>query len=128
MKKRDNVNHISSVQLLSHVRLFATPWTAACQASLSIPNSGTCSNSCPLSWGWHSTVLSSIVPLSSCLQSFPASGSFPMSQFLHQEAKVLEFQLQHQSFIGRSHWKRRNKKKRQCVLFVVCTWKLELPW
>ena len=36
--------------------------------------------------------------LSSCLQSLPASGSFPMSQFLHQVAKVLEFQLQHQSF------------------------------
>ena len=34
-----------SVQLLSHVRLFATPWTAACQAPLSIPNSH--SNSCP---------------------------------------------------------------------------------
>ena len=37
-------------------------------------------------------------PLSSCPQSFPASGSFPVSQFLHHVAKVLEFQLQHQSF------------------------------
>ena len=38
------------------------------------------SNSCPLSRWCHSTILSSVVPFSSCLQSFPASGSFPMSQ------------------------------------------------
>ena len=72
---------ISSVQLLSHVRLFATPWTPALQASLSITNSGTCSNSCPPSLGCHLTISSSVIPFSSCLQSFPASGSFPMSQF-----------------------------------------------
>ena len=39
------------------------------------------SNSCPLSWWCHPTILSSVVPFSSCLQSFPASGSFQMSQF-----------------------------------------------
>ena len=39
------------------------------------------SNSCPLSWWCHPTVSSSVVPFSSRLQSFPASGSFPMSQF-----------------------------------------------
>ena len=38
-----------------------------------------CSNSCPLSWWCHATISSSVVPVSSCLQSFPASGSFPMS-------------------------------------------------
>ena len=38
------------------------------------------SNSCPLSWWCHPTISSSVVPFSSCLQSFPASGSFPMSQ------------------------------------------------
>ena len=38
-------------------------------------------NSCPLNWWCHSTISSSVVPFSSCLQSFPASGSFPMSQF-----------------------------------------------
>ena len=38
------------------------------------------SNSCPLSWRCHPTILPSTVPFSSCLQSFPASGSFPMSQ------------------------------------------------
>ena len=39
------------------------------------------SNSCPLSWWCHPTISSSVAPFSSCLQSFPASGSFPMSQF-----------------------------------------------
>ena len=41
---------------------------------------GACSNSCPLSWWCHPTISSSVVPFSSCLQSFPASGSFLMSQ------------------------------------------------
>ena len=39
------------------------------------------SNSCPSSWWCHPTILSSVVTFSSCIQSFPASGSFPMSQF-----------------------------------------------
>ena len=40
-----------------------------------------CSNSCPSSRWWHATIPSSVVPFSSCSQSVPASGSFPMSQF-----------------------------------------------
>ena len=46
------------------------------------PTSGVYSNSSPLSWWCHPTISSSVVPFSSCLQSFPASGSFPMSQLL----------------------------------------------
>ena len=42
---------------------------------------GVCSNSRPLSQWWYPTISSSVVPFSSCLQSFPASGSFPISQF-----------------------------------------------
>ena len=72
---------ISSVQSLSYIRLFVTPWTAALQASLSITNSQNCSNSCPLSQWCHTTISSSVIPFSSCLQSFPVSGSFPISQF-----------------------------------------------
>ena len=53
---------------------------AAHQASLSISNSWACSNSCPLSQWCHPTILSSVIPFSH-LQCFPASGSFPMSQF-----------------------------------------------
>ena len=45
------------------------------------PNPGACSNSCLFSQWCHPTISSSVVPLSSCLQSFPASGSFQMSQF-----------------------------------------------
>ena len=45
------------------------------------PLPGACSNSCPSSWWCHPTISSSVVPFSSCPQSFPASGSFPMSQF-----------------------------------------------
>ena len=69
----------SSVQSLSRVRLFVTPWTAACQASLSLTNSG--SPPKPMSIeSCHPTISSSVVPFSSCPQSFPASGSFPVSQ------------------------------------------------
>ena len=51
---------------------------APCQSS----TPGVYSNSRSLSWWYHPTISSSVVPFSSCLQSFPASGSFPMSQFL----------------------------------------------
>ena len=43
---------------------------------------GACSNSCPLSQWCHPTISSSVIPFSSCPQSFPTSGSFPMSQLL----------------------------------------------
>ena len=45
------------------------------------PTSGVYSNTCPLSQSCHPTISSSVIPFSSCLQSFPASGSFQMSQF-----------------------------------------------
>ena len=65
----------SSVQLLSRVGLLETPWTAARQASLSITNCWS-----PSSQWCHPTISSSVVPFFSCPQSFPASGSFQMSQ------------------------------------------------
>ena len=75
------VSQFSSVQSLSCVRLFATPWTAAFQASLSIPNSWSLLKLMSISQSCHPNISSSVVPLSSCLQSFSASESFPMSQF-----------------------------------------------
>ena len=45
------------------------------------PSPGACSNSCPSSQWCHPTISCSVVPFSSCLQSFPASGSFPIGQF-----------------------------------------------
>ena len=70
----------SSVQSLSHVRLFETQWIAVRQATLSITNFGVYSNSCSLSRWCHPAISSSVVPFSSCPQSLPASKSFPMSQ------------------------------------------------
>ena len=55
-------------------------------------------NPCPLSQWCHPTISSSVVPFSSCPQSFPASDSLKWVCSLHLVAKVLEFQLQHQSF------------------------------
>ena len=89
----------SSVQLLSCVWLFATPWIAACQASLSITNSRSLLKLMSIADQWcHPTMSSSVVSFSSCPQSFPASGSFPMSQFFASDGKLLEFQLQNQLF------------------------------
>ena len=74
--------HSVSLQLsCSVVSDSATSWTAARQACLSITNSGACSDSCPSSWWCHPTIPSSVIPFYSCLQSFPASESFPISQF-----------------------------------------------
>ena len=53
-------------------------------------------NPCPLSWWCHPTISSSVIPFSSCPQSFPASGLFKWVSSSHQVAKVLEFQFQHQ--------------------------------
>ena len=75
-----SMGSFSSVQSLSRVRLFATPWTAARQASLSITDSGLYPNSCPLSVWCHPNISSSVTPFSSCPQYFPASGSFPVSR------------------------------------------------
>ena len=48
------------------------------------PSPGVCSNSCPLSRWYHPTISSSVIPFSFCLQSFPAPGSFPVSQLFTQ--------------------------------------------
>ena len=50
---------------------------------------GACSNSCPLSQWCHTTISSSVIPFSSCIQSFPASGSFPMSQFFTSGGQII---------------------------------------
>ena len=62
------------------------------------PTPGACSNSCPLSQWCHSTISPSVIPFSSCLQSFPASESFQGVSSLHQVAEILGFQFQHQPF------------------------------
>ena len=56
----------------------ATPWLQHTRPPCPSPTPGVYSNSCPLSWRCYPTI--SVVPFSSCPQSFPTSGSFPMSQ------------------------------------------------
>ena len=72
---------VSSVQSLSRVQLFATPWMQHSRPPYPSPTPGVHSNSCPLGRWCHPAISSSVVPFSSCPQSLPASGSFPMSQF-----------------------------------------------
>ena len=88
----------SSVQSLSRFWLFANPWTQHARPPCPSPTARVYSNSCPLIQWYHLTISFSVIPFSSHLQSFPASRSFQWVSSLHQVAKVLEFQLQHQSF------------------------------
>ena len=67
------------VHRTQHDIFFATLWTAACQASLCFTISRRCSNSCPLSQWSHPSISPSVALFFSCLQSFRASGFFPMS-------------------------------------------------
>ena len=53
------------------------------------PTPGVCSGSCPSSQWCHPTISSSVVPFSSCLQSFPESGSFPRSQFFQSSGQSI---------------------------------------
>ena len=69
----------SSAQSLSRVRLFATPWITAHQASLSITKSQSSLRLASSQW-CHPAISSSVVPFSSCPQSLSTSESFPMSQ------------------------------------------------
>ena len=77
------------------------------------PSPRACSNSCPLSQWCHPTISFSIVPFPSCLQSFPASGSFPMSQFfasggqsigVSASASVLPMNIQDWFPLGLTGW------------------------
>ena len=89
------------VQSLSHVRLFATPRTAACQASLSLAVSQSLLKLMSIQLIMTSNHLTVCCPLLHCLQSFPVSGSFPMSwlfvsggQSIGASASVLPMNIQ----------------------------------
>ena len=107
-----DADQLSSVQLLSHVWLFVTPWNSARQASLST-NSRSYSDSCPLNRWCHPTISSSVIPFFSLLQSFSASGSFQMSQVfawggqsigVSASASVLPMNTQDWSLLGWTSW------------------------
>ena len=107
------VIQFSSVQSLSRVRLFATPWIAARQASCPSPTPRVYSNSCPSSQWCHPAISSSVIPFSSCPQSLPASESFPISQLfasggqsigVSASASVLPMNTQDWSPLGWTGW------------------------
>ena len=102
---------ISSVQSLSHVWLFVTPWTAARRASLSITNSRSLLKLMFIESVMRPTISSSVIPFSSCLQSFPVSGSFPVSSFfasggqsIGASASVLPMNIQDWFPLGWTGW------------------------
>ena len=90
-----NIVNLLSVQLMSNS--FQPHGLHHTRLPRPSPTPGACSNSCLTSQWCHTTISFSVVPFSSCLQSFPASGSFPVSPFFASGGQVMEFQLQHQS-------------------------------
>ena len=88
----------SSVQLLSRVRLFVTPWTAACQAFLSITNSQNLVKLMSIESGMPSSHLILCRLLLLLPPILPSIRVFCNESTLHQVAEVLEFQLKRQSF------------------------------
>ena len=90
----------SSVKSLSRVRLFATPWIAAHQASLSSLqcHPGVHLDSRPSSQWCHPAISSSVLPFSSCPKSLPASGSFPTSQLFTWGGQSTVVSALHHSF------------------------------
>ena len=84
MMKFSEVVNFSSVQFNRSVVSDSLPPYGLQHARLPCPSPTpwACSNSCPLSWWCHPNISCSVIPFSFCLQSFPASGSFPRSQFL----------------------------------------------
>ena len=93
--------------------LFVTPWTATRQAPCPSPTPGVYSNSCSLSQWCHPTISSCVTAFSSCLQSFPASGSFQMNQLfasggqsigVSAPASVLPVNIQNWFPLGGTCW------------------------
>ena len=80
--------HVTNIQFSSVQFRYSVQSNSLCPHGLQharppcpSPTPWACSNLCPSSQWCHPTISSSVVPFSSCLQSFPASGSFPVSQF-----------------------------------------------
>ena len=90
--------HFSSVQLLSHVQLFVTPWTAALQDSLSITNSRSLLKLMSIESVMPSNHLIFCHPLLILPSIFLSNRVFSRVSSSHQVTKALEFQFQHQSF------------------------------
>ena len=109
------LDNMASVQS-SHLVMSDSLWPHGLQHArlpCPLPNPGVYSNSCPLSWWCHPAISSSVVPFSSHLQSFSASGSFQMSQFfasggqsneVSASASVLPVNIQDWFPLGWTRW------------------------
>ena len=109
------LKHVSSVQFI-HSVLSDSLWPNGLQHArlpCSSPTPRACSNSCPLIWWCHPIISSSVIPFSSHIQSFPASESFPMSQFfasggqsigVSASASVLPMDIQDWFPLGWTGW------------------------
>ena len=104
---------VVGIQLLSHVQLFATPWTWHTRLPCPSPSPRACSNSCPWSQWCPPAISSSVVPFSTCSQSFPVSGPFPMSWLFESggqsigasaSASVLPMNIQSWLPLGLTGW------------------------
>ena len=122
------------VQSLSCVWLFVIPWTAAHQVGLLFPSlcPRVCSNSCPSGWWCHPTISSSVTLLSSCPQSLPASGLFPVSLLLTSggqsigasaSASVLPMNIQGWLLLGITGWISLQSKGLSRVCSNTTVWK-----
>ena len=107
------IMRFSSVQSLSHVWLFPTHELQHTRLPCPLPNPRTCSITCPSSRWYHPTISSFLVPFSTCPQSFPESGAFPMSHFftsggqsfrVSASASVLPMNIQDCFPLGLTDW------------------------
>ena len=125
------------VYSLSCVRLFATPWIEHTRLPCPLLSPRVCSDSCPLSWWCHPTILSSVISFSSCLHSFPASGSFPMSQFftpggqsigVSASASVLPMNIQDWFSLGLTGLISLQSNGLSRIFYNTTVWKASILW
>ena len=113
MAHENNFKNLRSAQSLSHVQLLWPHRLQHARPPCPSPTPRAYSNSCPSCRWCHPTISSSVIPFSSCLQSFPASGSLPVSQFfvsggqnigVSASASVLPMNIQNWFPLGWTGW------------------------
>ena len=131
--------HIASVQF-SHSVVSDSLWPHESQHArppCPSPTPGVYSNSCPLNWWCYPTISSSVVPFSSRLQSFPASGSFQMSQFfasggqsigVSASASVFPMNIQDWHLLGWTGWNLLAIQGTLKILLQHHNSKASIPW
>ena len=129
-KKQLMIVRILSVQF-SHSVVSDSSWPHGLQHTrlpCPSPTPRVCSNTCLSSWWCHPTILSSVILFSSCLQSFPASESFPMSQFFTSDGQsigvsasvsVLPMNIQDWFPLGLTSWISLQSKELSFYVFAL---------